>query len=95
MSEILEKIIEKIEKINTIHRILICAGIIILLSGSFIYLMIMPKFDELSALSQEQEDLDSELTSVKEKTRDLKKYKNLAKNAEEKFEKARRILPDK
>jgi len=95
MAENFDKIIEKIEKFNTIQRIAICAGIILLISGAYFYLVIMPKFDMVSTLREEEKELDEQLDNVKEKTKDLKKIRNMAKHAEEQFEKARRILPDK
>jgi len=94
MAEGANSLLEKITKLSLIQRILIMAGIIVAICGMYFYLIIMPKFETLAELREENDTLVTELNQVRVKASQLKKYQQMMKEVEEQFEAARAVLPE-
>ena len=91
----LEPFFEKIEKLNKIHRILICAGLLILMIGLFVYLSYMPKLEDIKKNKAELAKLEDELAVAKRNAKDLKKFQKRISAAESQFKIVMRSLPEK
>lgn len=93
-AESLEPMFEKINRLTKMQRILICAGVFLLLIGGFFYLSYMPKFEEIEKLSVKQRKLEDELRSAKNNARHLHRYKQEMQEAEADFRIAMNALPE-
>ena len=84
---------DKISKLRMVQRVLIFAGTIFILVGLFIWLVYMPKTDEIRTLKTEIDKLEKQLTLAKARARNLEKLeKDLAK-AQGDLQFALRLLP--
>jgi len=88
-------VIEKIEKLSTLHRLLIYAGTFLLLIGGFVYLSYMPKFQRLTELETEFNELDAKLVSARKTASQLPKLRKELAEAEVRFNTVQRALPEK
>lgn len=91
----LEPFFEKLEKLNRIHRILICCGVVVLMIGLFIYLAYMPKYDDIKKKTAKLDKLKKELNTAKTNAKDLKKFQKRISDAENQFKIVMRSLPEK
>lgn len=92
----LEKLpLEKIAGISRLHRILICAGVFLILSGGFFYLIYMPKSSTLDELKNGYDTLETKLVKARAAARNIKKFQKEYKEAEVKFKLVLQLLPDK
>ena len=91
----LEPMFEKIGRLSKLQRILICLCTFLLLIGGFFYLFYMPKFTETDKLNAQQRKLESELKTAKMNARQLTRYKQEMKEAEDDFKMAMNALPEK
>jgi type IV pilus assembly protein PilO len=94
MKENLEKIAEMVEKIHVLYRILIAMGVIVLCAIMYLFLFIMPQFDEIDSLHQKNKTLQGQLSRSKIQARKLKPTEQLAAEAEKRFDQERRVLPE-
>ncbi|MBW2742581.1 MAG: hypothetical protein JRE64_28060 [Deltaproteobacteria bacterium] len=46
----IEPLFEKVANISKVHRILICVATFIVITGSFVYFLYLPKFESLNQL---------------------------------------------
>jgi type IV pilus assembly protein PilO len=76
-------------------RILIFAGTIILLVAVFVFLVYIPKTDEISKIEKDISNLEQQLRIAKIKTRNLKKLEEEEAKVSEQFKEALKLLPDK
>ncbi|MDP2643634.1 MAG: type 4a pilus biogenesis protein PilO [Desulfobacterales bacterium] len=90
----IEPLIEKIEKLSKVHRILICVGTFSILIGFFILLSYLPKSGQIGALTQEFESLQFQLETAKRNAGNLEKFKNLMKTRNAEFDQQMKALPD-
>ncbi|MBF0117267.1 MAG: type 4a pilus biogenesis protein PilO [Desulfobacterales bacterium] len=90
----LEPVFDTIEQLPLAQRIAIFVGSILLIIGAFVYFSFMPKWENMSSLSSEQENLMTELNKAKKKASELKKYEALAQEAEKEFQLAKSALPE-
>ncbi|CAN2039691.1 type IV pilus assembly protein PilO [Candidatus Magnetomoraceae bacterium gMMP-15] len=88
-------IVEKISQLTKVQRILICAGSLFLVVGGFVYFAYMIKFDEISRLNEDKEQLESDLYKAKIKAGSLKRYQKELNEVEKKFELVKKVIPDK
>ena len=91
--EKLEPFFDKVAKLSKLYRALISIGVIAVLVAPFVFFAFMPKFDQISALKTEFEELDGKLTIARAKAMQLKKIKMMLKDAEGGFEIAKQKLP--
>jgi len=94
MKEYIDKFAEIVEKLHVLYRILIAVGIIIVCSVVYLFLFIMPQFEEIESLHQKNQMLDSQLTRSMLQARKLNHTKKLAIDAEKRFDNERRVLPE-
>jgi type IV pilus assembly protein PilO len=90
----LAPIIEKVEKLSTVQRILIYAGTFLVLIGAVVYGLYMPKWDMKSQLQEEFETLSNQLTIAKANAAKLPKLRAQMKKEEVKFAAASKALPE-
>ena len=88
-------LLEKLEKLNKVQRILISTAIFGLLIGGFIYLSYWPKYEDINRLSSELEKLEEKLQTAMKNAADLDKFKAKMAEAESQFQMAMKKLPEK
>ena len=91
----LAPVIERIERLSKLQRILIYAGTVIVLVGAFVYFSYLPKLKEIGQLKVKQNELEKKLRTAKKNAAQLNYYRARMKEAETKFKIAKRALPDK
>lgn len=91
----LAPVIERIERLSTLQRILIYAVTVIVLVGAFVYFSYMPKLKEIGNLKVKYNELEKKLQKAKRNAAQLNHYRSMMKAAETKFKIAKRALPDK
>ncbi len=91
----IEPLFEKVGNISKVHRILICVATFIVITGSFVYFLYLPKFEKLDQLNSDYKNLEKRLASAKKKAAQLNKYREKMKLAEAKYKIAMKALPDK
>jgi len=89
-----DSFVEKAQKIKKAHRLAIVIGLVVLLGGSFVWFVYLPRMQEIDRMEKELVDLrqkvrmgkvwEKKLTGLREEMARLKKD----------FEKALRILPN-
>jgi type IV pilus assembly protein PilO len=67
----------------------------VLIIGAFVYLLYMPKFNDIDKLSTKLKNLEKKLASAKRNAASLKKFQAKMKEAEAQFKAAMRALPEK
>ena len=91
----LAPVIERIERLSRLQRILIYAGTVIVLVGAFVYFSYMPKLKEIGTLKVKYKELEKKLQRAKKNAAQLDTYRSMMKAAETKFKIAKQALPDK
>ena len=91
----IEPLFEKVGNISKVHRILICVATFIVITGSFVYFLYLPKFEKLDQLSSDYKNLEKRLVSAKKKAAQLNQYRKKMKTAEAQYKIAMKALPDK
>jgi type IV pilus assembly protein PilO len=94
MKDYIDKIAEIFEKLHVLYRILIAIGIIVLWIVAYLFLFIMPQFEEIESLNQKNKALQTQLTRSILKARKLSQVQQLAADAEKRFDQERRVLPE-
>ncbi|MDY6973625.1 MAG: type 4a pilus biogenesis protein PilO [Thermodesulfobacteriota bacterium] len=86
-------LVEKIEKIKMIYRVLILAGTLAVLGGIFISLVYIPKMEQIEKVSKEINGLRLKINQAKIKTRDLAKFEAEEAEVDAQFQMALELLP--
>jgi len=94
MKEYIDKIAEMFEKLHILYRILIAIGIIVLFTIAYLFLFIMPQFEEIDSLKKKNQTLQTQLKTSILKAQKLKHVETLAAEAEKRFDLERRVLPE-
>lgn len=92
--EKLEPVIERIEKLSTVQRILIYTLTFILIIGLVGWFGVWPKWQQIDALKAEKEDLDGKLIVARRNAAQLPKLKAKMEAAQERFKLVMRALPE-
>ena len=95
MRPAVEAILDTTQKIKKGHRILILAGTLFLLGGSFYALVYMPYSEEIYQLNEEISGLKHRIALTKIKIKKLAKFRAERTRVEKQFKEALKILPDK
>lgn len=90
-----EPFIDKIEKLSKLYRLLISAGIFLVFIGVAVFFFYMPKYETIANLEKELAKLDKELQAAKSNAKDLKKFQQNMKDAEDQFKIVMKSLPEK
>jgi len=85
---------EKVGKIKLPHRIAILAGTIILFAGLFVWLVYLPKSEQIDKARQEIGKLETRLNQAKIKARALEKFEEEFAEVEVQFAEALSLLPN-
>ncbi len=85
----------KIARLPKQQKIAFAALIIVLPLVLFYFLLYSPKAEDIRKLQQSETTLKNQLATLKEQTRDLAKFRQEKKRAEEQFEAISILLPDK
>ena len=93
--ESLAPFLEKVEKLSTVQRVLIYVGTFVVLIGTVVYFLYMPKWDQKSELTAEFENLSSKLMIAKRNAAKLPKLRAQMKAEEVKFAEASKALPER
>jgi type IV pilus assembly protein PilO len=89
------EVIEKIEKIKLIYRVLILLGTIFVLGGLFIWLVYVPKTDEITKIQNHNTQLSRKIAEAKKKTQDIEKFEADVAHVEAQYLEALTLLPKK
>jgi len=89
-----EAFFENIEKIKMPIRILISIGTVAILLGAFVYLMYLPKNEEMAKTEKSIQSLSQKLTRAKIKAKDLAKLNAEKAQADVQFQEALKLLPN-
>ena len=90
-----EVFFDKVEKIKMPVRILILLGTVVLLGGIFIWLIYMPKSEEIKKTKSQIASLDHKLKRAKLRAKDLGKFEMEFSQVNTQFQDALRYLPNK
>jgi type IV pilus assembly protein PilO len=88
-------LLEKLEKLSKVQRILISTVIFCLIGGGFIYLSYWPKYERINKMNSELEKLEAKLKTAMKNAADLDKFKAKMSEAESQFQMAMKKLPEK
>jgi type IV pilus assembly protein PilO len=90
-----EPIVDRVEKLSKVYRILISAGSFLVFIGVAVFFFYMPKYEAIGKLEKELTKLDKELKTAKKNAKNLKKFQQKMKDAEEQFKIVMKSLPEK
>lgn len=85
----------KIESLSKVQRILIFAGVFVLIIVGFVFLLFKPKLADITKLKKELKGLEKKLVVAKKNAADLEKFKAMMEEAEVQFKAAMKALPEK
>jgi len=89
------ELIEKIEKIKLIYRILIFAGTLSLLCGLYFWLVHIPKSEDIAKFETKNAKLVAQITEAKQKSNNLAKFEEDMEQVKVQYEEALTLLPKK
>ena len=90
-----EAFFNKVETIKMPVRILILIGTVVVLGGIFIWLVYMPKNEEIKRTKKDIASLQQKLNRAKVRARNLKKFEAEFARVDAQFQEALRLLPNK
>ncbi|MGB5156099.1 type 4a pilus biogenesis protein PilO [Desulfobacterium sp. N47] len=95
VSKSLAPIIEKLEKLSKIQRILIFCGILVFTFAIFYFTMLSPKRDEIEKLELEYKQLTAKLDVAKRTAKNLPEFKEKMNKADAQLKIVMQVLPEK
>jgi type IV pilus assembly protein PilO len=95
LAKSVEPFFEKVEKLSKAQRIVVSALIFALIAGGFIYFSYWPKFERISNLKSQLDELEKKLEIAKKNAADLEKFQAKMNEAEAQFRLAMKKLPEK
>ena len=87
-------VFDKLEQLSKIQRIAICAGLLIMFIGAFVYFSYLPKLKKIDQLKNNLSKIEKELEVAKKNARQLNAYRKKMQDAEEQFKIVMRALPE-
>jgi type IV pilus assembly protein PilO len=87
-------VLNKLEQLSKVQRIVIWAGVLILLIGAFVYFSYLPKFKKIDQLKANLTKIEKELEIAKNNARQLNEFRKKMQDAEEQFKIVMRALPE-
>jgi type IV pilus assembly protein PilO len=85
---------DSISKLSNLKKILILAGLLIVLGGLYLKTFVLPEQEALADMKLQYGKLSKELTESKAITGDLKRYQDQVKKMNEEFTEALKQLPN-
>jgi type IV pilus assembly protein PilO len=95
LAKSIEPVLEKIENLPKIQRLLISAVFFILVLAIFAYFFYYPKFEKIASLKTNLKTLEKKLSTAKVNAADIEKFQAKMREAEAQFNRAMKKLPDK
>ena len=89
-----DPLIEKVEKIEMLYRILILVGTLVLVAGAFVFLVHIPKTEAIDQTGQEIAGIEQKISQAKIKAKNLKKFEAERAQVDSQFEEALKLLPN-
>lgn len=89
----MEPFFDKLSKLSMLYRFLICIATYALLVAPFVWFSYLPKYEKIGKLEKEFKDLDDKLRVARSKASQLKRMEAMLEEAREKFDVARKKLP--
>ncbi len=89
------ELIEKIEKIKLIYRILILVGVIALIGGLYTWQVHVPKTKSIAQFEKNNIGLSKKINEAKQKTKNLAKFEDDMAQVESQYKEALTLLPKK
>ncbi|MBI9091913.1 MAG: type 4a pilus biogenesis protein PilO [Desulfobacterium sp.] len=86
---------EKVGNLTRVQRILVCVVTFVIISAGYVYFFYMPRQEEMKRLENELSALKTRLASYKQKAAALEKYEKMMAEAQARFNRAMKALPDK
>jgi type IV pilus assembly protein PilO len=93
--EKLAPMIQKVERLSRVQRILIYGGTFLILIGAFVYFSYIPKFKTIGKLQENYTKVQNDLEAAKRNAQQLNSYRNKMKKAEAQFKIVSQALPEK
>jgi len=90
----LDPLLDKIGDLTKVHLIIICCVTFVLIVGLVYWLAYMPKFEEINKKEAELSEFQDKLESAKQQARDIEKFRNDMREAENEFRLVKRSLPE-
>ncbi len=94
LSESIGPMIEKIEKLSKVVRIVICSATFVLILVPFVLLSYMPQYKKIGEMEVELKGIEKELAIAKKKASELAKVQKDMEEAEIKLDIAKKALPE-
>ncbi len=89
------EIIEKIEKIKLIYRILILVGIFVFFGGLYVWQVHVPKTKSIAQLKKRNVTLSKKIDEAKQKSQNLAKFEDDMAQVQSQYQEALTLLPKK
>jgi len=89
-----ESFIEKVEKIKMLYRVLILVGTFLLLGSVFVFLIYLPRAEQIAKTTKEIESLQKQINKAKITIRDLAKLEKEEARIDAQFKAALKLLPN-
>jgi len=89
-----DSFVEKAQKIKKAHRLAIVIGLVVLLGGSFVWFIYLPRMQEIDRMEKEIADLRQKVQMGKMWGKKLAGLREEMARVENEFEKALKILPN-
>lgn len=86
---------EKVGALTKVQRLLICFVTFAAIGGAYYYFVFMPKHDELKKVKKNYQSQLNVLSTYKRRAAEIVKYEKLMAEAQEEFNRAMEVLPDK
>jgi len=90
----LDPLLDKIGDLTKVHLIIICSVTFVLIVGLVYWLAYMPKFEEINKKEGELSDLQGKLEHAKRQAKDIEKFRNDMREAEDEFRRVKKSLPE-
>ncbi len=90
----LDPLLGKIGDLTKVHLIIICGVTFVLIVGLVYWLAYMPKFEEITKKEAELSEFQAKLESAKRQAKDIEKFRNDMREAENEFRLVKRSLPE-
>jgi len=89
----IEPLIKKISELTKIQRIIICCAAVAVVVGLFVWLLYLPKYEDINKLNKDIAQQEEKLTKTKRNAAQYADYQKKLENAQAKFNVVARALP--
>lgn len=90
----IDPLLDKVGNLTKVHLIIICSVTFVLIVGLVVWLAYLPKYEIIKQKEDELGKLQTKLENAKRQARDIEKFRNDMKEAEDEFRRVRKSLPE-